>query len=217
MKMSWNCTQCSFLNHPDLGICEMCDSVKVSHNANSTITAVAPLTIKLAQNCKENETVHDTLIHADQQCKVVMCSNATADILELISNFRSKNMKTPPVYRLCSPHCLHVSQRGAYGSAWSCGYRNIQMLCSSLMQMKEYADVLFKGSRKVPEIKEIQHWIETAWNAGFDVEVSEYFVMTFDVVYACIFRVPVIAAGTHNSAVLLWYYVHFCCGAQNIP
>lgn len=41
-------------------------------------------------------------------------------------------------WRLCHPATAHCSQRGAPGSRFSCGYRNIQMLCSALMEWPEY-------------------------------------------------------------------------------
>jgi hypothetical protein len=43
-------------------------------------------------------------------------------------------------YRLCSP-CMYVSQKGKEGAAWSCGYRNIQMLCSALLLLRSSAVV----------------------------------------------------------------------------
>lgn len=66
----------------------------------------------------------------------------------------------------------HITQRGVYGSHWSCGYRNIQMLCISLMQLPQYASCLFHGSGKIPDLLGIQGWIENAWLDGFDPVVS---------------------------------------------
>lgn len=39
---------------------------------------------------------------------------------------------------LCHPSTAHCTQRGAPGSKFSCGYRNIQMLCSALLHFPEY-------------------------------------------------------------------------------
>ena len=60
-----------------------------------------------------------------------------------------KNTKKITVeYALCSP-CPHVSQRGYDGSNWSCGYRNIQMICYSLLgqsdSKNDYKSALFNG------------------------------------------------------------------------
>lgn len=41
-------------------------------------------------------------------------------------------------WKLCDPRTAHCSQRGAPGSGYSCGYRNIQMVCSALMGIPEY-------------------------------------------------------------------------------
>ncbi|XP_004614062.2 zinc finger-containing ubiquitin peptidase 1 [Sorex araneus] len=49
---------------------------------------------------------------------------------------------------------------------WGCGYRNFQMLLSSLLQNDTYADCL-KGM-SVPCIPKIQSMIEDAWKEGFD-------------------------------------------------
>lgn len=65
----------------------------------------------------------------------------------------------------------HVTQLGSFGARWSCGYRNIQMLCSSLMQIPQYREVLFGGSGRIPSVWDLQGLIEKAWRAGFDPEV----------------------------------------------
>jgi len=90
--------------------------------------------------------------------------NATTGIVSLLKK------KTTPLnssIRYCSPLPLHFSQH----ENWSCGYRNIQMLCSSLMQVQEFRSVLFDGSCSIPTLEEIQRWIEVSWKAQFDVDV----------------------------------------------
>ncbi len=69
---------------------------------------------------------------------------------------------------LCREGVVHMSQRGGLelGSGWACGYRNIQMLCSSLLAVPAFAPLLFGGARFVPEISFIQAWIERAWKHG---------------------------------------------------
>lgn len=49
---------------------------------------------------------------------------------------------------------------------WGCGYRNFQMLLSSLLQNDVYGDCL-KGM-SIPCIPKIQSMIEDAWKEGFD-------------------------------------------------
>ncbi|CAN0075015.1 unnamed protein product, partial [Phaeothamnion confervicola] len=96
--------------------------------------------------------------------------------------------------QLVSPAATHVSQRDAGGAQWSCGYRNIQMLCSTLMALPPMAAVLFDGAvalataggaaapatgasggglGKVPGVLGLQQWIEAAWAEGFDPEGCE--------------------------------------------
>lgn len=91
---------------------------------------------------------------------------ATQGIIELV--FKSMSLETNnSEFHLCSP-MTHISQIGLEGSTWSCGYRNIQMFCISLMQIPEYMNKLFNGAGEVPDIHGIQSWIEKAWNDGFD-------------------------------------------------
>jgi hypothetical protein len=65
--------------------------------------------------------------------------------------------------------CDHISQHSEK-FLWSCGYRNIQMLASSLMTDPTYKAVLFGGCGFIPDIPSIQMWIERAWRLGFDPE-----------------------------------------------
>ncbi|XP_078697915.1 zinc finger-containing ubiquitin peptidase 1-like [Branchiostoma floridae x Branchiostoma belcheri] len=56
---------------------------------------------------------------------------------------------------------------------WGCGYRNIQMMLSSLFRDPVYRDVLVKTVSFMPSIPKIQQMIEEAWGRGFDREGSE--------------------------------------------
>jgi hypothetical protein len=73
------------------------------------------------------------------------------------------------VFRLCGPTPF-ITQKGAEGEHWACGYRNIQMLCSALMLVPAFKQRLFNGSGDVPDVHGLQAWIEKAWSAGFDEE-----------------------------------------------
>ncbi|CAH1799125.1 unnamed protein product [Owenia fusiformis] len=53
---------------------------------------------------------------------------------------------------------------------WGCGYRNLQMLLSSLATSPTYEEVLFNGRPLIPSIPKIQRLIEAAWIKGFDVQ-----------------------------------------------
>lgn len=86
----------------------------------------------------------------------------TEGIIELMTEALTENglylpsgpvsKKLTIVYSICSP-CPHVSQRGNEGFEWSCGYRNIQMICHSLLNSsvdghKSYESQLFNGKGK---------------------------------------------------------------------
>lgn len=59
---------------------------------------------------------------------------------------------------------------------WGCGWRNIQMLSSHLLSQKpEAKEVMFGGSRFVPDISSLQRWLEIAWERGFDEPGSHQF------------------------------------------
>lgn len=58
-------------------------------------------------------------------------------------------------------------------NGWGCGYRNFQMLLSSLMKMEQYKDVL--QDLVIPCIPKIQIMIEEAWKTGFDPQGAASF------------------------------------------
>lgn len=58
-------------------------------------------------------------------------------------------------------------------AGWGCGYRNLQMLISSLLRIDIYRSVMFSVGEKVPSIPRIQQFIESAWTSGFDRQGSE--------------------------------------------
>lgn len=53
---------------------------------------------------------------------------------------------------------------------WGCGYRNAQMIISSLYQNPIYNELLKNaiGSNSMPSISRMQKMIEQAWSDGFD-------------------------------------------------
>ncbi|XP_071240533.1 zinc finger-containing ubiquitin peptidase 1-like isoform X2 [Salvelinus alpinus] len=77
--------------------------------------------------------------------------------------------------------CVHVwlsadtdhycSSEGDKG--WGCGYRNFQMLLSSLQRMAPYSTSLSEGS--VPSIPRVQVLIEGAWREGLDPQGATHF------------------------------------------
>uniref|UniRef100_A0A1B0DGS9 Zinc finger-containing ubiquitin peptidase 1 n=1 Tax=Phlebotomus papatasi TaxID=29031 RepID=A0A1B0DGS9_PHLPP len=79
---------------------------------------------------------------------------------------------------VCSAVDHYASSYGDKG--WGCGYRNLQMLLSSLLQNTTYNEALYSAwgnqgpSRTaMPSISRLQVMVEAAWNQGFDVQGSE--------------------------------------------
>jgi len=91
---------------------------------------------------------------------------------------------TPSVERvwLCNPSMDHfASSVGDFG--WACGYRNLQMMLSSLLRHPAYVerlkialpDIVPNSADEpfpMPSITRLQRAIEEAWNVGFDPAVS---------------------------------------------
>lgn len=87
---------------------------------------------------------------------------------------------------MCSTVDHYASTYGDKG--WGCGYRNMQMLISSLLQHTGYNELVYKawssgldsGSTtdnplrsSMPSISRLQKMIEWAWAQGFDIQGAE--------------------------------------------
>lgn len=74
---------------------------------------------------------------------------------------------------VCSGIDHYASSYGDKG--WGCGYRNIQMMLSSLFQNPNYSEMLKAaiGSNSMPSISRLQKMVESAWTQGFDVQGKE--------------------------------------------
>lgn len=84
--------------------------------------------------------------------------------------------------------CSTVDHYGStYGDkGWGCGYRNMQMLISSLLQHTGYNELVYRAwssgcssstdnplRSSMPSISRLQRMIEWAWAQGFDVQGAE--------------------------------------------
>ncbi|XP_034385016.1 zinc finger-containing ubiquitin peptidase 1 [Cyclopterus lumpus] len=65
-------------------------------------------------------------------------------------------------------YCSSAGDKG-----WGCGYRNLQMLLSSLHTIDAYAPLL--QEKAVPSIPRVQSMIEEAWRAGLDPHGASHF------------------------------------------
>lgn len=84
-------------------------------------------------------------------------------------------------YKTDGRDCVHVwlsadtdhycSSEGDKG--WGCGYRNFQMLLSSLLRLEDYTAVL--SDMAVPSIPRVQALIEAAWGEGLDPQGATHF------------------------------------------
>lgn len=64
-------------------------------------------------------------------------------------------------------HVKHFSS-GHGDRGWGCGYRNIQMMASSLLEIPHFNSLLFGGIGHIPTIPVLQQCLEAAWAEGFD-------------------------------------------------
>ena len=177
------CPRCTFLNRNDAEICSACEGV-LNFAFNDPVREGFHCTIVVNNDddsFKENLSftgdadyvAYDNNIELncilDNDIDMLYKSSATKGIVELLHTELSRQGKTE--FYLCSP-LLFISQRTIdVHDSWSCGYRNIQMLCLSLISRVEYRNVLFGGDGKIPNVNAIQRWIEKAWGSGFDEEV----------------------------------------------
>ena len=94
--------------------------------------------------------------------------NRLSPYLEQGDGFRSRTR------HLCSSIDLFSSNIAGLG--WDCGYRNIQILFSSLFYQSRTATSLRQsGIPEVPSVPEIAGRIEEAWRRGFDRESAKAF------------------------------------------
>ncbi|XP_045699670.1 zinc finger-containing ubiquitin peptidase 1 [Phyllostomus hastatus] len=88
----------------------------------------------------------------------------TSGIIEAL--YRYYQNAAPDVRRVWLSAVLDHFHSSYGDKGWGCGYRNFQMLLSSLLQNDAYDDCL-KGM-SIPCIPKIQSMIEDAWREGFD-------------------------------------------------
>lgn len=184
---NWSCPKCTFKNSILLPICEICDALKDTPEESNDITEPSASTTNLTVSQKNRS--RDNLFQFNDD-------DIMSELKKIFIAESSKEKGGIGLFRLSSPLCNHFSQKGSHGAKWSCGYRNIQMISSSLVQLPDYRwdlhsprssidshsnlsfhpfhprAVMFDGSGRVPSVSELQQWIERAWAAGFDVEVT---------------------------------------------
>ncbi|XP_029452308.1 zinc finger-containing ubiquitin peptidase 1 [Rhinatrema bivittatum] len=96
----------------------------------------------------------------------------TSGIIEALHRYYQSDSKDVRRVWLSSPLDHYHSSLGDKG--WGCGYRNFQMLLSSLLQNATYKDIL-QDYASIPCIPKIQSMIEDAWKEGFDPQGASHF------------------------------------------
>ncbi|KAJ1152308.1 hypothetical protein NDU88_005083 [Pleurodeles waltl] len=137
----------------------------------------------------------------------------TSGVLHVLSRYYQNCGQDVKRVWLCSPLDHFYNSLGDRG--WGCGYRNFQMLLSSLLKNALFEDSL--KEMQVPCITKIQSMIESAWKEGFDPQGASQFnnklngtkawigaceiysLLTFLNLKCCIvdFHKPTGPAGTH--------------------
>ncbi|KAF5291404.1 hypothetical protein FQR65_LT01714 [Abscondita terminalis] len=116
-------------------------------------------------------------LRAAESCGIDDSNSVTRNLVPRVRSFSNNSQN---VVRTLTCTCVdhYASSYGDRG--WGCGYRNAQMLISSLLTHTGYNDKLYKlwqGQKpprsSVPSISRLQSLIEQAWCQGFDLQGSE--------------------------------------------
>jgi len=99
-------------------------------------------------------------------------SSCTKSVAARVGNLSAASQGNTKSY-VCSSIDHYASSYGDKG--WGCGYRNIQMILSSLFQNPIYGEMARAavGSASMPSISRLQKMVESAWTQGFDVQGKE--------------------------------------------
>ncbi|KAL2197569.1 peptidase family C78-domain-containing protein [Corynascus similis CBS 632.67] len=84
-------------------------------------------------------------------------------VVSVLALLLEQSSSTKQAY-LCHPCVHHVSKLKREGGF--CGYRNIQMMISYIIETKSKGHEHFSGT--IPSIFQIQEWIEEAWDSGIN-------------------------------------------------
>ncbi|RDL35102.1 DUF1671-domain-containing protein [Venustampulla echinocandica] len=97
--------------------------------------------------------------------KFKVCINRASGIIPILEQLLEQDGSVDYAY-LCHPAVKHISKLKREGGF--CGYRNIQMLSSHIIEAKSQGYECFNG--KIPTIFEIQDYIENAWDLGINAQ-----------------------------------------------
>lgn len=96
----------------------------------------------------------------------------TTGLLSAIYNFYQREIQDGARVWLCSESDHFSASEGDRG--WGCGYRNFQMLLSSLQRLEQYTTSNTLPDT-LPSIPQVQTLIEAAWGEGIDPQGASQF------------------------------------------
>ncbi|GAB2293900.1 hypothetical protein Dimus_028112 [Dionaea muscipula] len=117
---------------------------------------------------------HSKANDLDEKIRSILSSQYRATFHKVeggLINMLKNCLESEPGYSrsILSGYVDHFHSIASEGVGWTCGWRNIQMVCSHLLARRpEARDVLFGGCGFVPDIASLQRWLEVAWERGFD-------------------------------------------------
>lgn len=140
--------------------------------ANTKASSRAETTLnKALKNHKiDLVTYHNEKSDIENRVKSIYDDGTTCskDIIEILEAIQI-NTKLITKRMLCS-RCDHFAS-GFIDNSYGCGYRNTQVLFSSIREDNRLKDTIFNNNNfKIPSINKIQLLIENAWDKGFDLE-----------------------------------------------
>ncbi|XP_069028138.1 zinc finger-containing ubiquitin peptidase 1 isoform X1 [Embiotoca jacksoni] len=116
-------------------------------------------------HCKRAELMESLSSGADDG------GTRTQGVLRSLSDFYQTEVRDCVHVWLSADTDHYCSSGGDKG--WGCGYRNLQMMLSSLQSLDAYTPVL--QERTVPSIPRLQSMIEEAWKEGLDPHGASHF------------------------------------------
>ncbi|XP_077157384.1 zinc finger-containing ubiquitin peptidase 1 isoform X2 [Paroedura picta] len=99
----------------------------------------------------------------------------TSGITEVLGHYyRSESKESKDIKRIWLSMGVDHYHCSLGDKGWGCGYRNFQMMLSSLLRNSTYQECL-KDHKSIPCIPKIQWLIENSWKEGFDPQGASHF------------------------------------------
>lgn len=95
--------------------------------------------------------------------EIISVSNESRGIIPAIAQLCKQDPTVEKVY-LCHPGVRHIFRMNREGGF--CGYRNIQMVLSYILETGSEGYMHFKN--RIPNVLQLQNMIEDAWDKGFN-------------------------------------------------